>query len=117
MTGTKVFESQPDEHGVKFRTVIDYTKNSDGRTVKTTKIFKIYRKTSKINKKAQERRHWAKFGDCKIGEEGVTIVGEKVNIETAARKKKTREADALKASEAAEEGSSETWKSRAQRLG
>jgi translation initiation factor 3 subunit G len=116
-TGTKIFESPPDENGVRIRTEIEYSKNAEGKTVKTTKIFKVYTKTTKINKRVQERRKWSKFGDSKMGEEGVTILGDVVNIETAARKKKTREEEALKASEAAEEGKAETWKSRAQRLG
>jgi len=84
---------------------------------KPLRFSKFIPKKTKSNKRVQERRKWAKFGDSRVNEEGVTILGELVTIETAARKKKTREEEALKASEAAEEGKAETWKSRAQRLG
>jgi translation initiation factor 3 subunit G len=118
MTGTKVFETQPDEHGVRLKTVIEYSTNSEGKTVKTTRNFKVYKKVTRINKRVQERKNWKKFGDSRPGEIGVTIVSnDKISIETPSKKKKDKEEEALKASEMAESGVKETWKTRAQRLG
>jgi translation initiation factor 3 subunit G len=118
MTGTKIFETQPDENGVRTKTVIEYSTNADGKTVKTTKNYKVYKKITRINRRALDRKNWKKFGDCRPGEEGVTIVAnERIHIETPGKKKKDKEEEALKASEMAEAGVKETWKTRAQRLG
>ncbi|ELR23587.1 Eukaryotic translation initiation factor 3 subunit [Acanthamoeba castellanii str. Neff] len=118
MTGTKVFETQPDEHGVRLKTVIEYSTNSEGKTVKTTKNYKLYKKVTRINKRVQERKKLKKFGDCRPGEQGITLLSnDKINIETPGKKKKDKEEEALKASEMAEAGIKETWKTRAQRLG
>jgi len=118
MTGTKIYETQPDEHGVKIKTVVEYSTNSEGKTVKTTKKYKLYRKVTKVNQTVQQRKKWDRFGDCRAGEEGVTMVSnEKIPIETPSKKKKDKEEEALKASELADAGIKETWKTRAQRLG
>jgi len=118
MTGTKVFESEPDEHGVRTKTVVEYSTNAEGRTVKTTRTYRISRTMTRINKRALERKNWRKFGDCRPSEEGVTIVSnELIPIETPSKKKKDKEDEAVKASEMAESGVKETWKTRAQRLG
>merc|ERR1712093_9001 len=118
MTGTKVFETQPDEHGVRLKTVIEYSTNSEGKTVKTTKNYKLYKKVTRINKRVQERKKLKKFGDCRPGEQGITLLSnDKINIETPGKRKKDKEEESLKASEMAEAGIKETWKTRAQRLG
>jgi translation initiation factor 3 subunit G len=118
MTGTKVFETQPDENGVRLKTVIEYSTNAEGKTVKTTRNYKVYKKVTRINKRVQERKNWKKFGDCRPGEQGITLLSnDKINIETPGKKKKDKEEEALKASEMAESGIKETWKTRAQRLG
>jgi len=118
MTGTKVFETQPDENGVRTKTIIEYSTNAEGKTIKKSRTFRICKKTAKISRPAQERKNLKKFGDCKVGEEGVTILAnEKINIETPSKKKKDKEDEALKASEMADAGVKETWKIRAQRLG
>jgi hypothetical protein len=118
MTGTKVFETQPDEHGVRLKTVIEYSTNPEGKTAKTTKNSKFYKKVTRINKRVQERKKLKKFGDCRPGEQGITLLSnEKINIETPGKKKKDKEEEAPKAPERAEAGTKETWKTRAQRLG
>lgn len=118
MTGTKVFETEPDKNGVRMKTVIEYSTNAEGKTVKTTRNYKIYKKVTRINKRVQARKNWKKFGDCKPGELGVTIVShDKISIETPQKRKKDKEEEALKASEMAEAGVKDTWKIRAQRLG
>jgi translation initiation factor 3 subunit G len=116
MTGTKVYETPADETGTRYKTVIDYSVNEEGKTVKTVKKYKIYTKKTKISRAVQERKKWTKFGDAKQGEQGVTIVGEPVGMETTARKQRVREEEALKAA-SQERGKKETWTSRASRLG
>jgi len=96
--------------------VIDYSVNEEGKTVKTVKKYKIYTKKTKISRAVQERKKWSKFGDARSGEQGVTILGEPVSMETTARKQRVREEEALKAA-SQERGTKETWTSRAGRLG
>lgn len=116
--GTKVFETEPDENGVRTKTIIEYSTNAEGRTVKTTRTYRISRKVTRLNRRALERKKWRKFGDCRPNEEGVTIIpNDKISIETPSKKKRDKDEEALKASEMAETGVRETWKTRAQRLG
>ncbi|KAL6055003.1 Eukaryotic translation initiation factor 3 subunit G [Balamuthia mandrillaris] len=117
MTGTKVIESQPDENGVRIRTVVEYTTNELGQKVKTTKNLKVYKKRVKISKQAQARKKWAKFGDCRPGEQGVTLLGEVVEVELTSRKKREEEEESMKLVIDDVPTKKETWMSRAQRLG
>jgi len=116
MTGTKVYETPEDEAGVRFKTVVEYSTNDEGKTVKKVKKYKVYKKKVKVSKAVEARKKWAKFGDCKVGELGVTILGEFVTVETTARKNRDREEGAIKAA-GEQGGKGETWTVRAARLG
>ncbi len=54
-------ETGPDANGIK--TVTAYRFDDVGNKIKTTQTVKVTKKTVKMHKKVQERRHWAKFGE------------------------------------------------------
>eukprot|EP01116_Phalansterium_solitarium_P010997 TRINITY_DN26603_c0_g1_i1.p1 TRINITY_DN26603_c0_g1~~TRINITY_DN26603_c0_g1_i1.p1 ORF type:complete len:302 (-),score=66.05 TRINITY_DN26603_c0_g1_i1:241-1146(-) len=80
-------EKGPD--GSILRTVIDYKLNDKGQKVKVTRKIKVSKTQIKISKKAEERRHWKKFGDCDGlppgPERGITSIADEVQIEVTRR--------------------------------
>ena len=92
---TIIFENERNPNEIKFKQVINYSKNEEGKTIKTTKTYKISKKKIKINNNIEQRKKWAKFGDAKIGEQGITILGDPVLLETTSKKKELREKEAI----------------------
>lgn len=94
------FETAVDENG--FKTRVEYRTNERGQRVKVTKKIKMTKRTRKINPRVQERKHWAKFGDCADKgaglENGITIIGDDVQFELTKRVGKTEAAPAEQAS-------------------
>lgn len=84
----EVFEEKgPD--GSILRTVIDYKINDKNQKVKVIRKIKVAKTQIKISKRAEERRHWKKFGECEGlppgPERGITSIADEVLIEVTRR--------------------------------
>eukprot|EP01089_Gocevia_fonbrunei_P021658 TRINITY_DN8497_c0_g1_i1.p1 TRINITY_DN8497_c0_g1~~TRINITY_DN8497_c0_g1_i1.p1 ORF type:complete len:254 (+),score=76.46 TRINITY_DN8497_c0_g1_i1:99-860(+) len=118
MTGIKEYVTS-DENGVKHKTVVEYA-TIDGKKVKITKNFKVYKRKVRVNKKVQERiaarKHWRKFGPQPVSTDAgmLTVKADLVEIETVRRRKQLREQEATKhLSDVLQPG---TWAAAAQSL-
>jgi len=56
MTGTKVYETPEDEAGIRYKTVVEYSTNEEGKTVKKVKKYKVYKKKVKVSKAVEARK-------------------------------------------------------------
>eukprot|EP00005_Dracoamoeba_jomungandri_P005752 CAMPEP_0174251958 /NCGR_PEP_ID=MMETSP0439-20130205/1626_1 /TAXON_ID=0 /ORGANISM="Stereomyxa ramosa, Strain Chinc5" /LENGTH=257 /DNA_ID=CAMNT_0015332417 /DNA_START=16 /DNA_END=786 /DNA_ORIENTATION=- len=120
MSGVKEWETAPDENGIRYKTVVEYTpcEGNPNRKKKTTKKYKISMQTRRVNKKVEERKKWAKFGDARSEEvSSTTKVDHPVELTTTKRKKIIREEEALQASGTMDSKPAETWMSSARKYG
>jgi len=96
-------EETVDENGI--RTIVEYYKNEDGKTVKLTRRIKRIQTKIVVNHAVAERKQWSKFGAEKGSKPGpdraTTTVGENVSLKLsagnkAAEQEADREAQELK---------------------
>ena len=80
------------------RTVVEYTTNTEGKTVKITKRIKSTTKSVQVNKNVLSRRKWAKFGECRNApagiEQNVTIQSnELITLDLTTKKERTEQSE------------------------
>jgi hypothetical protein len=51
-----VYETPEDEAGIRYKTVVEYSTNEEGKIVKKVKKFKVYKKKVKISKAVEARK-------------------------------------------------------------
>ncbi|EJD43469.1 translation initiation factor 3, RNA-binding subunit [Auricularia subglabra TFB-10046 SS5] len=82
-------EETIDENGV--RTIVEYYKNDEGKTVKVTKKIKRVLQKVIVNHTVAERKQWAKFGAEKGNKPGpdraTTTIGEEIPLKISAGNK------------------------------
>jgi len=63
-SGERVISQEKQPDGSILKTVVEYTTNDKGQTVKVVKKVRQHKVPIKINKRVEARRKWRKFGDC-----------------------------------------------------
>jgi len=79
-------ESVTEADGSIKKTVVEYKKNDKGQTVKIISTIRMRKAKVKVNKRAEERRRWKKFGEAsgaKGPEPGITNIADEVFIDLA----------------------------------
>ena len=51
-----MYETPEDEAGIRYKTVVEYSTNEEGKIVKKVKKFKVYKKKVKISKAVEARK-------------------------------------------------------------
>jgi len=81
-------EAEPEPDGSIRKTVVEYKTNESGQSVQVVKKIRMFKTTTKINKRVEERKKWRKFGEpagTRGPEPGVTSVGDEVLLDLVQR--------------------------------
>jgi len=81
-------EAEPEPDGSIRKTVVEYKTNENGQSVQVVKKIRMFKTTTKINKRVEERKKWRKFGEpagTRGPEPGVTSVGDEVLLDLVQR--------------------------------
>jgi len=81
-------EAEPEPDGSIRKTVVEYKTNENGHSVQVVKKIRMFKTTTKINKRVEARKKWRKFGECANArgpEPGVTSVGDEAFLDLVQR--------------------------------